>query len=142
MKSSSHESFVGYARQKTSSNRSFGLVLGGVFSVIALWPLWHSEAPRYWLLAPALLLIALAGIRPDVLQKPNAWWARLGQLLGRIVSPIVMGVIFYLWITPFALILRLMKKPLLSLKLEPDAKSYWIVRPAADPDPARLRRPY
>ncbi len=142
MKGNSHESFEGHARQKTGSNRSFGFVLGGAFSLIALWPLFHGEMQRYWALVLAVPLLTLAVFRPDALQKPNEWWAKLGLLLGRIVSPIVMGVIFYLWITPIALILRLLKKPLLSIELEPDAESYWIVRPPADPDPARLRRPY
>jgi predicted membrane metal-binding protein len=142
MKSNSHESFQGYAREKTGSNRSFGFVIGGVFVLIALWPLVHGEPPRYWALAPAVPLIVLAAFRPDMLQRPNELWAKFGLLLGRIVSPIVMGVIFYLWITPFALVMRLFKKRLLALEFERDAASYWIVRPAADPDAARLRRPY
>ncbi len=142
MKGNSHESFEGFARKKTGSNRSFGLVVGGLFALIALWPLVHGETPRWWALVLAAPLLTLAIFRPALLQQPNDWWAKLGLLLGRIVSPIVMGVIFYLWITPIALILRLLKKPLLDLELKPDAASYWIVRSPADPDPARLRRPY
>jgi hypothetical protein len=142
MKSNSHESFQGYARQKTGSNRSFGLVVGGILLLIGLWPLVHAEPLRWWAVVPAAPLLVLAAVRPALLQKPNQWWAQLGMLLGKIVSPIVLGIIYYLWITPFAVVLRLMKKRLLTLEFEPDAKSYWIVRPPTDPDPARLRRPY
>jgi hypothetical protein len=142
MSKSSHENFAGFARRKTSSNRSFGVVVGGVFLLLALWPLVHAQPPRWWALIPALPLLTLAAINPALLQKPNEWWQQLGLLLGKIVSPIIMGAIYYLWITPIALILRLMKKRFLFLQFEPDAVSYWIVRSPREPDPARLRRPY
>jgi hypothetical protein len=139
---SNHESLEGFARQKTGSNRSFGFVVGGVFLLLALWPLVHMQAPRWWALVPALPLLTLAAINPALLQKPNELWQKLGLVLGKIVNPIVMGVIFYLWITPIAFILRLMKKRFLALQFEPEAASYWIVRAPREPDPARLRRPY
>jgi len=142
MSKSSHESFQGYARPKSSSNRSFGFVVGGIFLFLALWPLVHAQSPRWWALIPAVPLLALAVIKPALLQKPNDAWQKLGLLLGKIISPIVMGVIFYLWITPMALILRLMKKRFLTLQFEPEAASYWIARAPREPDPARLRRPY
>lgn len=142
MKGNSHESFEGHVEIQTGSDRSFGWVVGGVLLVIALWPLLYASGPRLWALIPALLLIAFAVIRPDVLRPLNKLWFRLGLLLGRIMSPIVLGIIYYLWITPIALILRLFNKRFLALEFEPDAESYWVVRAPAEPDPARMRRPY
>ncbi len=142
MKGNSHESFEGHVEIKTGSDRSFGWVVGGVLSLIALWPLVHGNGPRLWALIPGLLLIGFAVVRPATLQPLNQLWFRLGLLLGRIVSPIVLGIIYFLWITPIALVMRLFNKRFLALEFEPGAKSYWIVRAPANPDPARMRRPY
>lgn len=143
MKGNSHESFESHLSTKMGSERSFGFVVGGILLVIALWPLLSGEGPRLWALIPALPLIALAAIRPALLAPLNKLWFKLGLLLGRIVSPIVLGIVYYLWITPFAVVMRLMGKKLLALDFEPEAKSYWIIRQPAKADAAtRLRRPY
>ncbi|MEX0752585.1 MAG: SxtJ family membrane protein [Xanthobacteraceae bacterium] len=142
MKGNSHESFEGHVSVQVSSERSFGWVVGGVLLLIALWPLLHGNGPRLWALIPALLLIGSAILRPEILRPLNKLWFRLGLLLGRVISPIVLGIVYYFWITPFAVVMRLFNKRFLALKFEPDAKSYWIIREPADPDPARMRRPY
>jgi hypothetical protein len=143
MKGNSHESFESHVETKMGSERSFGYVVGGILLVIALWPLMSGEGPRLWALVPALSLIALAAIRPSLLAPLNKLWFRLGLILGRIVSPIVLGIVYYLWITPIALVMRLTGKKFLALGFEPEAKSYWIVREPAKADAAtRLRRPY
>jgi hypothetical protein len=143
MKGNSHESFESHVPTTMGSERSFGFLVGGILLVIALWPLHAWEQPHWWALVPALPLIALAAIRPSLLAPLNKLWFKLGMLLGRIVSPIVLGIVYFLWITPFALVLRLMKKKLLALDFEPQAKSYWIIRqPAKAEAAARMRRPY
>jgi hypothetical protein len=143
MKGNSHESFESHVETKMGSERSFGFVVGGIVLVIALWPLMSGEGPRLWALIPALPLIALAAIQPALLAPLNKLWFKLGLILGRIISPIVLGIVYYLWITPFALVMRLMGKKLLSLGFDPDAKSYWIIRePAKVKASVRLRRPY
>ena len=143
MKGNSHESFDSHVPVKMGSERSFGFVVGGILLVIALWPLYAGHEPRWWALVPALPLIALAAIRPAVLAPLNKLWFKLGLLLGRVVSPIVLGIMYFLWVTPFALVLRLMNKKLLALDFEPQAKSYWIIRePAKIEASVRLRRPY
>ncbi len=142
MKGNSHESFEGHVEVKTGSDRSFGFVVGGVLLLIALWPLFHGNGVRLWALIPSLPLIGLALVYPSVLRPLNRLWFRLGLLLGRIISPIVLGIVYYLWITPFALILRLFNKRFLTLEFEPDTESYWIIRAPAKADPARMRRPY
>jgi hypothetical protein len=143
MKGNSHESFESVVPEKMGSERSFGYVVGGIFLLIALWPLHASLAPHWWALIPALPLIALAAIRPVLLAPVNKLWFKLGLLIGRVVSPIVLGIVYFLWITPFALVMRLMGKKLLALDFDPEAKSYWIIRePAKVEASVRLRRPY
>jgi len=143
MKGNSHESFESHVPTTMGSERSFGFVVGGILLVIALWPLHAGEQPHWWALVPALPLIALAAIRPALLAPLNKLWFKLGMLLGRVVSPIVLGIVYFVWITPFALVLRLMKKKLLALDFEPQAKSYWIIRQPAKAEAAvRMRRPY
>jgi hypothetical protein len=67
---------------------------------------------------------------------------KLGLLLGMIISPIVMGAIYFLWVTPYAFVVRLMGKRLLDLDMNRESKSYWVVRAPVEPNPAHLRRPY
>lgn len=143
MKGNSHESFESHIPEKMGSERSFGYVVGGILLLIALWPLHAGHAPYWFVLAPAVPLIALAAIRPTLLAPLNKLWFKLGMLLGRIVSPIVLGIVYFLWITPIAFIMRLAGKKFLALDFEPDAKSYWIIREPAKAEAAvRLRRPY
>jgi hypothetical protein len=103
----------------------------------------RDEGPRLWALIPAVPLVVLAAVYPAALAPLNKLWFKLGLLLGRIISPIVLGIIYYVWITPIALIMRLSGKKFLALDFDPDAKSYWIIRQPAKVDAAaRLRRPY
>jgi predicted membrane metal-binding protein len=115
-----------------SSDRSFGLVFGVVFCIIACWPLLYLESPRWWALAIAIAFAIVALLRPQLLYQLNRAWLALGRLLHKIVSPLVMGVIFFAIVTPTGWIMRLNGKDLLSLKRRPDQKSYWI-----RPEPAR-----
>ena len=143
MKGNSHESFESHLPTEMGSERSFGYVVGGVLLAIALWPLHAGEGPHLWALIPALPLIALAAIRPALLAPLNKLWFKLGILLGRIISPIVLGIVYYLWITPIALVMRLAGKKFLALGFEPEGKSYWIIRqPVKIAADARMRRPY
>jgi len=143
MKGNSHESFESRVPEKMGSDRSFGFWVGGILLVIALWPLHAAQAPRWWALVLALPLIALAVIRPPLLAPLNKLWFRLGILLGHIVSPVVLGIVYFLWITPFGLVMRLMGKKLLALGFDQQAKSYWIIRePVKVEATVRMRRPY
>src|SRR5882762_8950582 len=89
-----------------SSDRSFGYVFAAVFALIAGWPLWHGEAPRWWAAVVALAFAAVALMRPNVLRPLNRAWLALGRLLHLVVSPIVMGAIFFLCVTPIGWIMR------------------------------------
>ena len=111
-----------------SSDRSFGFVFAVVFALIGCWPFLHWEAPRWWALAISAALVVVALVWPGILHPLNRTWLALGRLLHRVVSPVVMGVVFFLCVTPTGWIMRLRGKDHLSLKRRSDLKSYWIKR--------------
>src|SRR4029453_11604169 len=89
------------------SDRSFGVVFTVVFSLVGLLPLWRGAAPRWWAVGVALVFGLLALFGPRGLAPANRVWLRIGLLLHRIVNPVVMGVVFYLVVTPFGYVVRL-----------------------------------
>ena len=107
------------------SNRSFGIVFSIVFLLIAIYPLINSEGLRVWSLIIAVIFLFLGLINSKILTPLNKLWFKFGILLGRILSPLIMGLIFFLVVTPIALIMRTIGKDLLNLKFNKD-KSYWI----------------
>ena len=110
---------------KLGSNRSFGIVFSIVFLLIAIYPLINSDGLRVWSLIIAIIFLVLGLINSKILTPLNKLWFKFGILLGRIVSPVIMGLIFFLVVTPIALIMRIIGKDLLNLKFNKD-KSYWI----------------
>ncbi|MFO1305248.1 MAG: SxtJ family membrane protein [Burkholderiales bacterium] len=125
-----------------SSDRSFGLVFAVVFLVIFAWPLVHREAPRWWSLAAAAVFGLLAAFKPDALTVLNKWWTKFGELLGKIVSPIALGILFYGVLTPIGLLARLAGKDFLNLKGDAKASSYWIKREPPGPPPGSMDRQF
>lgn len=123
-----------HSEVKIGSDRSFGLVFAAVFAVIALFPLLDGGGLRLWAIAVAAAFLALALLRPSVLAPANRAWFRLGMLLAAVVTPVVMALVFYLAVTPTALMLRLFGKDPLHRRFDPDADSYWIAR---DPEAER-----
>ena len=125
-----------------SSDRSFGFVFAVVFALIAGWPLWHAEPPRWWAagIAAAFALAALA--RPGILHPLNRAWLALGRLLHLVVSPLVMGAIFFLSVTPIGWIMRLRGKDVLSLARRSDLSSYWITREPATPQSQSMKNQF
>ncbi len=110
------------------SERSFGIVFSVVFVLIGLWPLVYSGSPRWWALTVAAAFITAGFLFPAVLKPLNILWFKFGMLLGRIIGPVVMGLIFFIAVTPTALIFKLRRKDLLHLNRDPGASSYWIAR--------------
>ena len=110
---------------KISSNRSFGIVFFVVFLLIALYPLIHNEEIRIWSLIISSIFLILGLINSRILNPLNKLWFKFGILLGKIVSPIIMGIIFFLVVTPIGFIMRILGKDLLNLKFNRN-KSYWI----------------
>ena len=110
---------------KISSNKSFGIVFSIVFLLIAIYPLINNQELRVWSLVIATIFLILGLINSRALTPLNKLWFKFGLLLGRIVSPVIMGLIFFLVVTPIAFAMRIIGKDLLNLKFNKD-KSYWI----------------
>ena len=110
---------------KISSNRSFGIVFFLVFLLIALYPLIFGGEIRIWSISISLIFLILGLLNSNVLTPLNKIWFKFGIALGKTISPIVMGVIFFLVVTPIAITMRLLRKDVLNLKYNKD-KSYWI----------------
>ena len=110
---------------KISSNRSFGIVFFVVFLLVSFYPLINEENIRYWSLYISLIFLILGLINSKILSPLNKIWFKFGIFLGKIISPIVMGIIFFLVVTPIGILMRILKKDLLNLKFNKD-RSYWI----------------
>ena len=110
---------------KIGSNRSFGIVFFIVFLLIALYPLLNSKDVRIWSLIIALIFLVLGLFNSNILSPLNKIWFKFGIILGKIISPIIMGIIFFLVVTPIGLLMRVFRKDILNLKYR-DVKSYWI----------------
>lgn len=127
---------------ETSSDRFFGLLFFAVFLIIALWPLLKGRPVYPVPLGIALTFLAVALIVPRWLAPLNRLWMKFGELLHRIVSPVILGIMFFGVITPVALLLRLAGKDLLRTKFDRDAPSYWIPRKPPGPDKSSLKRQF
>ena len=110
---------------KISSNRSFGIVFFIVFLLIALYPLSYSEEISFWSLIISLIFLILGLLNSKILTPLNKLWFKFGIFLGKVVSPLIMGIIFFLVVTPIGLIMRLFGKDVLNIKYN-NNKSYWI----------------
>ena len=110
---------------KISTNKSFGLVFFVVFFLISVYPLLNAENIRFWSLIVAIIFLTLGLLNSKILTPLNKIWFKFGLLLGSIVSPIVMSIIFFFVVTPISLIMRILGKDILNLKWN-NSKSYWI----------------
>jgi hypothetical protein len=130
--SATHEQFDSKIDRRHPSDRNFGFVFTAVFLFFGLWPLRHARPIRPWCLALSAALLLVTLFRPSLLHLPNRAWTGLGLSLGKVVNPIVIGLLFYLVFTPIALALRWMGKDLLHLRRNPAAKTYWLTRDATE----------
>ena len=110
---------------KLGSNKSFGIVFFIVFFIISFYPLIYNENIRLWSLIISLIFLVLGLFNSKILTPLNIIWFRFGILLGKIFSPIIMGIIFFCVVTPIGLILRIFGKDVLDLKFT-NKKSYWV----------------
>ena len=110
---------------KISSNRSFGIVFFIVFLLLALYPLTYNGEIRVWSAIISLIFLILGLLNSKILTPLNKLWFKLGIFLGKVISPIIMGIIFFLVVTPTGLIMRFLGKDVLNLKYNKN-KSYWI----------------
>ena len=113
---------------KISSNRSFGLVFFAVFLIVALWPLKSGEEFRLWSLVLSIIFFILGVLNSKLLTPLNKLWFKFGIFLGSIVSPIIMGIVYFLVVTPIGLFMRLLGKDLLKTNKVKSTSTYWIKR--------------
>ena len=111
-------------KPKIGSNRSFGIVFFVVFLIISLWPLLSGNEIRIWSLIVSIIFLTLGLINSKILTPLNKLWFKFGIFLGNIISPIVMGIIYFVVVTPIALLLKVINKDVLSLK-KTKKISYW-----------------
>lgn len=137
-----HEDFARSGDVKVGSERAFGLVFAAVFSIIALWPLWGGGGVRMWALIVAAAFAVAAALIPRALRPLNVLWFRFGLLLHKVVSPLIMGFLFYATVTPTAALMRLFGKDPLRLHFDRSAKSYWIERVPPGPAPDTMRHQF
>ena len=113
---------------KVSSNRSFGFVFFVVFFVISLWPLKSQGDLRLWAFILSLVFLVLGVLNSKFLNPLNKLWYKFGIFLGSIISPIVMGIVFFIVVTPVGLIMRFLGKDSLKTSIVKSASTYWIKR--------------
>ena len=112
---------------KVSSNKSFGIVFSIFFLLISIYPVLNNDPIYYWSLFLSFVFLVLGLMNSKILSPLNLLWFKFGILLGKIVSPIVMGIIFFLVVTPISIILKIFGKDVLNLKFN-NNKTYWIVK--------------
>ncbi|MCW5635521.1 MAG: hypothetical protein KIT17_19445 [Rubrivivax sp.] len=130
-----HENLAREQHVEGSSDRAFGWVFAIVFAIIAAWPLLNARPPRWWALAIAAAFALVAIVRPALLSGLNRQWMKLGLLLGRIVSPLALGLLFYGVFVPIGALMRLAGKDPLQLERDANAPSYWRSREPPGPRP-------
>ena len=124
---------------KMSSNRNFGLVFFIVFLILGLWPIKNEEEIRIWLVIISLIFLILGMVKSKLLTPLNHLWFKFGIILGAIVAPIVMGVVFFLVVTPIGIVMKLIGKDLLNKKHNKKKETYWIKRKTS---PGSMKRQF
>ena len=114
-------------KSKKNSNRTFGILFFLVFLVIGIWPILNDEGLRWWSIIISLIFLFLGIINSKFLTPFNKIWIKIGELLGKVLAPIVMAMIYFFIVTPMAILLKLLRKDLLKVKFNSD-NSYWIKR--------------
>ena len=110
---------------KKSSSKSFGYLFFGIFLALAAWVYVKNQNLNYWLIGTSTVFFVLTVIKSKLLDVLNDLWIKFGEVLGKIIAPIVMSIVFFLIVTPIGLVLKIAKKDLLKLKFI-NGKSYWI----------------
>jgi len=124
------------------SDRAFGLVMAGACAVFGSLPLLRLHAPVWWLYGVGAVFLAVALTRPALLAPLNRLWTRFGLLLHRVVSPVMLGAMYYGVMVPAGLIMRLVGRDPLRLKRDPRATTYWVERQPPGPEPQSMRQQY
>src|SRR5262245_60726653 len=137
-----HEDLLRDEEVTPPSDRRFGLVAAAVFTILGSMPLMTGGRPRFWALTAAVVFAISALVAPALLGPVHRLMQRFARLMHGIVSPVVLGLLFFLGITPFGVVMRLFGHDPLRRRFEPDADSYWIKRPSGGPAPQTMRNQF
>ena len=137
-----HEDLNRHQDVQAGSERGFGIVFAVVFALIGLWPLTGDGGVRIWALAIAGAFLFIGFVFPRLLKPLNILWFKFGMLLHKVVTPLIMGLIFFVTVTPIALIMRATGKRLLNLQFDEQARSYWVERQPPGPAPETMRNQF
>lgn len=140
-----HEEHQSTHEIETSSDRSFGLTVGGILALIEAYRLWTSGVLDTFgiiLLAIATPLLLFGVVYPKILAPLNKAWTKLGFLMFKIVNPIIMFLVYAITIVPIGLLMRLAGKDPMRLKLDKEANTYWIERDPAGPSPDSMKKQF
>ena len=113
---------------KKSTNRSFGILFFLVFLGFGLWPLTKEMSPNIYLIIISVIFLILGLLNSKLLSPLNNLWIKFGEILGKVIAPIVMAIVYFLILTPISLLVRLFGKDLIEMKFNNNIKSYWIKR--------------
>ena len=109
---------------KKSSSKSFGYLFFGLFLILSLWPVLNDNSVNFLFLSISAVFLILTILKAKILDFLNNYWIKLGELLGRVVAPIIMFLVFFVIVTPLSLLTKLLKKDLLNIRFN-DSKTYW-----------------
>ena len=109
---------------KKSSSKSFGYLFFGLFLILSLWPVLNDNSVNFLFLSISAVFLILTILKAKILDFLNNYWIKLGELLGRVVAPIIMFLVFFVIVTPLSLLTKLLKKDLLNMRFN-DSKTYW-----------------
>ena len=109
---------------KKSSSKSFGYLFFGLFLILSLWPVLNDNSINFLFLSISAVFLILTIFKAKILDLLNNYWIKLGELLGRVVAPIIMFLVFFVIVTPLSLLTKLLKKDLLNMRFN-DSKTYW-----------------
>ena len=109
---------------KKSSSKSFGYLFFSLFLILSLWPVLNDNSVNFLFLSISAVFLILSILKAKILDFLNNYWIKLGELLGRVVAPIIMFLVFFVIVTPLSLLTKLLKKDLLNMRFN-DSKTYW-----------------
>ena len=137
-----HETLSSSTEVQLGSDRTFGFVFAAVFAFISVYLLINGSPHGLWAGGISIAFLAIALLRPIMLRAANSLWFRLGLLLNKIMSPLVMGLVFFGTVLPTGLLMRVFGKRPLALNFDPTAESYWIKRDPAEPTPESMKKQF
>ena len=137
-----HEDFSRVQQVRGASNRAFGWTFVAVFLIVGFWPLASGGGLRWWSLVVGAVVMLVTLAAPALLTFPNRQWLRFGALLHRIVSPVILAIMFYIVITPMGLLMRALGKDSLRLRRDNSSDTYWIRRDPPGPEPRSMSKQF